>query len=65
MDTAMRLLTTDSPSGYLRRWPVVEGIAHELGYCVSRNNKETSPSTCPSGERGRQSASAPMWTPWA
>ena len=54
MDTAMRLLTTDSPSGYTEEVArVVEGIAHELGYCVSRNNKGNITIDVPGRESGK------------
>lgn len=40
MDTARRLLTTDSPSGYTKDIStVLETIAGELGYPIERNNK--------------------------
>lgn len=54
METACRLLTTDSPSGFTDGVAgVVEEIARELGYPVSRNNKGNVTVEVEGRERGK------------
>ena len=54
METAARLLTADSPSGFTENAArVVEEIAGRLGYAVSRNNKGNVTVDVPGREGGR------------